>query len=90
MIEKVPTLTFNFNSSYGRHYQNKTLSRRVKVILEFYLEQNADLFTEENQLSLAFRPSESEHPNQKYDLQGSGLNQEDSHSYQLASLGKKS
>ena len=63
MIEKVPTLTFNFNSSYGRHYQKKTLSRRVKAILEFYLEQNADLFTEENQLSLAFRPSESEHPN---------------------------
>ena len=83
MVEGVPTLTFNFDSSYGRHHQNKALFRRVKAILDFYLEQNADLFTEENQIAFAFRPSKFEHPNQKRYLEGAGLNREDSHTYQF-------
>ena len=83
VIEGVPTLTFNFDASYGPHRQNKRLSGRVKNILKYYLEQNSDLFTKTNQIALAFRPSESEHPNQKKDLQGSGLNREDAHTYQL-------
>lgn len=57
LINDVPTLTFNFDASYGPHHQNKGLSRRVKLILEYYLEKNADLFTEENQIAIAFRPS---------------------------------
>lgn len=83
LIDGVPTLFFNAEGTYGRHYQNKRLSSNIVKILDIFLEENKDLFTEENQFSLQFEPSESEHCNPKYQLEGVLLNREDSSTYQL-------
>jgi len=82
-INGVPYLSFNAEGTYGRHYQNKRLSSTIVKVLKYFLEENKDLFTKENQFSLEFERSESEHCIPKDLLEGVLLNKEDSHTYQL-------
>lgn len=84
VINGVPCLHFNAEGSYGRHYQNKNLSSTIMKVLNVFLEENKDLIN--NMFTLKLEATESEHCIPKYYLEGTNLNREDSHTYQI---GKK-
>lgn len=88
-IKGVPYLSFNAEGTYRRLYQNKRLSSNIVQILKYFLEENKDLFTKENQFSLEFEASESEHHNSKHQLEGVLLHKEDSNTYHLGKVPHK-
>jgi hypothetical protein len=84
-VNGVETLVFNADATNGPHYKNKDMCKVVLDILDKFLKENHLSFEKGDQFAIAFRRSDSEHPNQKAQLDGVLLSKKEAHTYLLNS-----
>lgn len=83
-INGIETVVFNADATNGPHYKNKDMCKVVLDILDKFLKQNNLFFEKGDQFAIPFRRSDSEHPNQKAQLDGVLLTKNEVHTYLLS------